>query len=55
MCSRPEVVREHVAAAVARGIGLRPDEVDAGPVAVVVDRLLDAVAVGVELGPDVRQ
>ena len=29
---------------------LRPDEVDAGAVAVVVDGLLDAVAVGVELG-----
>ena len=46
-----EVVREAaVAAAVARGVVLRADEVDAGAVAVVVDGLLDAVAVGVELG-----
>ena len=51
-----EVVREAaVPAAVARGVGLRSDEVDAGAVAVVVDGLLDAVAVGVELGTDVRE
>ena len=51
-----EVVREAaVVAAVARGVGLRSDEVDAGAVAVVVDGLLDAVAVGVELGADVRE
>ena len=37
-----EVVREAaVVAAVARGVGLRSDEVDAGAVAVVVDGLLD--------------
>ena len=51
-----EVVREAaVLAAVARGVGLRSDEVDAGAVAVVVDGLLDPVAVGVELGTDVRE
>ena len=32
-----------------------PDQVGAGPVAVVVDGLLDAVAVGVELGADVGE
>ena len=51
-----EVVREGaVVAAVARGVGLRSDEVHAGAVAVVIDGLLDAVAVGVELGADVRE
>ena len=51
-----EVVRERdVLAAVARGVGLRPDEVDARAVAVVEDRLLDAVAVGVELGTGVGE
>ena len=51
-----EVVREaEVPAAVARGVGLRPDEVDPGAVPVVVDGLVDPVAVGVELGTDVRE
>ena len=51
-----EVVREAaVVAAVARGVGLRSDEVDAGAVPVVIDGLLDPVAVGVELGADVRE
>ena len=51
-----EVVGEGaVAAAVARGVVGRPDEVGAGAVAVVVDGLLDAVAVGVELGADVGE
>ena len=40
---------------VAAGIGSGPDQVDAGAVAVVVDGLLDAVAVGVELGTDVGE
>ena len=44
-----------VAAPVAGGVGLRPDQVDPGAVAVVVDRLLDPVAVGVELGADVGE
>ena len=51
-----EVVGEGaVAAAVARGVVARADEVDAGAVAVVVDGLLDPVAVGVELGADVGE
>ena len=44
-----------VAAAVAGGVVGRADEVGAGAVAVVVDGLLDAVAVGVELGADVGE
>ena len=44
-----------VAAAVAGGIRLRSDQVLAGAVAVVVHGLVDAVAVGVELGADVRE
>ncbi len=44
-----------VPAAVAGGVGLRSDDVLAGPVAVVVHRLLDPVAVGVELGTDVGE
>ena len=44
-----------VPAAVAPGVVARADEVDPGPVAVVVDALLDPVAVGVELGPDVGE
>ena len=40
---------------VAGGIGLRPDQVYPGAVPVVVDRLFDPVAVGVELGADVGQ
>ena len=52
----PEVVREaRVPGAVAAGIVARPDEVDPGAVAVVVDGLGDAVAVGVELGAHVRE
>ena len=51
-----EVVREAaVVAAVARGVGLRSHEVDAGAVPVVIDGLLDPVAVGVELGADVGE
>ena len=42
-------------AAVALGVLLRTDEVDPGAVAVVIDGLLDAVAVGVELGTRVRE
>ena len=46
----PEVVREaRVPGAVAARIVARTDEVGAGAVAVVVDGLGDAVAVGVEL------
>ena len=44
-----------VVAPVAGGIGLRPDQVDPGPVPVVVNRLFDPVAVGVELGADVGE
>jgi hypothetical protein len=52
----PEVVGEAaMVAAVARRVGLRTHQVDTGAVAVVVDGLLDAVAVGVELGADVGQ
>ncbi len=51
-----EVVREAaVAAAVAGGVVLRSDEVDPGAVPVVIDRLFDPVAVGVELGTDVGE
>ena len=51
-----EVLREAaVVAAVALGVLLRPDEVDAGAVPVVIDGFLDAVAVGVELGARVRE
>ena len=51
-----EVVREaRVPGAVAAGVVARPDEVDAGAVAVVVDGLGHAVAVGVELGAHVRE
>ena len=51
-----EVVREgEVLAAVPPGIGLRSDEVDAGAIPVVEDRLLDPVAVGVELGTGVGE
>ena len=51
-----EMVREGaVRPSVAPGIGLGTDQVDAGAVAVVVDGLLDAVAVGVELGTDVGE
>ena len=44
-----------VRSAVTGRVVLRADEVDAGPVAVVVDRLFDTIAVGVEFGADVRQ
>ena len=51
-----EVVSEaDVLAAVLPRVGLRSDEVDAGAVTVVVDGLLDSVAVGVELGTDVGE
>ena len=51
-----EVVREgEVLAAVPRRVGLRSDEVDAGAVPVVVDGLLDPVAIGVELRADVGE
>ena len=36
-------------------IGLRPDQVDSGAIAVVVDGLLDAVAIRVELSADMSQ
>ena len=50
------MVREaRVPGAVAARVGARPDEVDAGAVAVVVDGLGDAVAVGVELRAHVRE
>ena len=55
MCSRPRWWAKQTCAAVPGGVGLRPDQVDAGAVPVVVDGLLDPVAVGVELGPDVGQ
>ena len=56
MCSRPRWrAKLRCRAAVTGRVVLRTDQVDAGPVAVVVDRLLDPVAVGVELGADVRQ
>jgi len=52
----PEVLGEApVAESVAGCVVGGPDEVGAGAVAVVVDALLDAVAVGVELGADVGQ
>jgi hypothetical protein len=44
-----------VRATVAARVALRPDEVDARAVAVVVDGLLRTVAVGVELRADVRE
>ena len=51
-----EMLREaRVVTAVACGIFLRPDEVVAGAVAVVVDGFLDTVAVGVELRARVRE
>ena len=56
MCSSPRcLAKRGVAGAVAGRVGRGPDQVDAGAVAVVVDGLLDAVAVGVELGADVGQ
>ena len=52
----PEVVGERpVRPAVAPGVGLGTDQVDAGAVAVVVHGLFDPVAVGVELGADVGE
>ena len=51
-----EVVREaEVSTAVTRSVGLGPDEVDAGAVAVVVDGFFDPVAVGIELPANVRE
>ena len=51
-----EVVHERDAlAAVGRCVGLRSDQVVAHAVAVVEDRFLVAVAVGVELGTGVRE
>ncbi len=56
MCSKPRWwAKQRCVAAIPGGVGQRPDQVDAGPVAVVVDRLLDPVTVGVELGADVGQ
>ena len=48
-----EVMRER--AATTRRVRGGPDQVDAGAVAVVIDRLLHAVAIGVELGADVGE
>jgi hypothetical protein len=51
-----EVVGEAgVAATVAAGVGVGPDDVDAAAVPVVEDGLLDAVTVGVELRADVAE
>src|SRR5204863_469602 len=51
-----EVVCEaEVPTPVAARVGLRSDEIDAAAVPVVVDGLVDPVAVGVELGADVRE
>ena len=56
MCSSPRCwAKQRWPRAVARGVVGRADQVDAGAVAVVVDGLLDAVAVGVELGADVGE
>ena len=56
MCSSPRWCAKHACPAPSpRASVVGPDEVDAGAVAVVVDRLGDAVAVGVELGADVRE
>jgi cation diffusion facilitator CzcD-associated flavoprotein CzcO len=44
-----------VSTAVAPRVRLRSDQVDTGSIPVVVDRLFDPVAVGVELRPDVGQ
>ena len=56
MCSRPRWwAKARWAPPSPARIGLRSDQVDAGPVPVVVDGLLDAVTVGVELGADVGQ
>ena len=56
MCSSPRwCAKQRVPGAVAASVGARPDEVDPGAVAVVVDGLGHAVAVGVELGAHVRE
>jgi hypothetical protein len=56
MCSRPRWrAKAAVPATVVGGVVLRPHEVGAGAVPVVVDGLLDTVAVGVELGADVGE
>ncbi len=56
MCSRPEVLGEGgVAGTVTGRVRGGADQVDAGPVAVVVHGLLDPVAIGVELGAHVGQ
>ena len=56
MCSRPRWwAKQRWPPPSPAGVGLRSDEVDAGAVAVVVDGLLDPVAVGVELGADVGE
>ena len=54
MCSRPRWWAKDRWPLPSPGVG-RTHEVDAGPVAVVVDGLLDPVAVGVELGADVGE
>ena len=56
MCSRPRWwAKQRWSPPSPGGVGLRPDQVDPGAVPVVVDGLLDPVAVGVELGADVGQ
>ena len=51
-----EMVREGpVRAAVATSVGDRTNEVDPGPVAVVVHGLVDPVTIGVELGSDMGE
>ena len=56
MCSKPRWwAKQRCRPPSPRGVGLRSDQVVAGAVPVVVDRLLDPVAVGVELGSDVGE
>ena len=56
MCSRPRWwAKQRWSPPSPGGVGLRSDEVDPGAVPVVVDGLLDPVAVGVELGADVGE
>ncbi len=56
MCSKPRWwAKQRWRPPSPAGVGLRSDQVDAGPVPVVVHGLLDPVAVGVELGTDVGE
>ena len=56
MCSRPRcLANERWPLPSPAASSRRPDEVGAGAVAVVVDGLLDPVAVGIELGADVGE